>query len=539
MKTSHNNHVFIKNGICWRQCLAIVLMMTMIWMCNMRIIAGFQISVHHNEKLRRYGNSMPLFTTKLTEVDVLYGSRKTLTYDPLLERYIPKEEKKDNVVGADGAGILHSRILAFLKRNFVPDGVTPSYYRFIKWRVIQRFINSIVHVLGTQSLLMGLGIKSKKSLGLSAVLNWVLKDALGKVVRLVWASYMGRKFDSDAKRWRFRSSIVYAIGNAMEIITYVQPQFFLLYATLANCFKQISFLTSSSTRTAIYNSFRTAENIADITAKGEAQVAVVDLLGILAGVLLSSAVGMQVKNVVGVYSLLQIIEIFCLHRMINAVEFRVLNFERLLQLVQTFVVSSSNTTTTKEEVQMPTPTEMAKTERIFLPPERLGRRQIAFGSLSRARLSPSEVDTLLTMFQSERFMLVVGENIKKKKRRQYRRKQQQEAAMIGIEENCHIVLHVDATNMDIVKATLALTILRQSMSQKQKKEKNSSLRSSDCWEEIRTAHSQCQTWFPFLLQKMSEKGWAHPARFMLGRVTMRAEWPIPLPKNATTILANN
>ena len=38
-----------------------------------------------------------------------------------------------------------------------------------------------VHVFGTQSLLMGLGINKRSSLGLGAALNWVLKDALGKI----------------------------------------------------------------------------------------------------------------------------------------------------------------------------------------------------------------------------------------------------------------------------------------------------------------------------------------------------------------------
>jgi hypothetical protein len=86
---------------------------------------------------------------------------------------------------------------------------------------------------------------------------------------MVWASKMGRKFDPDAKRWRYRSSLLFALGNGLEVMTYVFPAFFLLLATTANCFKQMSMLTSSATRNAIYNSFRdgTRENIGDITAK--------------------------------------------------------------------------------------------------------------------------------------------------------------------------------------------------------------------------------------------------------------------------------
>lgn len=128
---------------------------------------------------------------------------------------------------------------------------------------------------------------------------------------------MGRKFDPDAKRWRFRSALIYALGNGLEVSTYLHPGYFLVLAMLANSCKQMSMLTSSATRNALYNSFKLVdgavgsgggndasssagppvlsgrrnvgvENIGDITAKGEAQIAVVDLCGIASGIFLSS-----------------------------------------------------------------------------------------------------------------------------------------------------------------------------------------------------------------------------------------------------------
>ena len=230
----------------------------------------------------------------------------------------------------------YQKWLRFLNSAFVPEGVSQSYYRYVRWRILQRFVNANVHVIGTQSLLMGLrGMQQGRiaaaaaggaTLGAAAATNWVLKDTLGKVVRMAWASRMGRKFDPDAKRWRFRASLIYALGNGLEVSTYLHPQYFLVLAMLANSCKQMSMLTSSATRNAIYNSFRridnessssggaaasaganspngtTAaiglgnsrrgsggmENIGDITAKGEAQIAVVDLLGIFSGICLSS-----------------------------------------------------------------------------------------------------------------------------------------------------------------------------------------------------------------------------------------------------------
>ena len=460
---------------------------------------------------------------RIAEVDVLYGSRHPLAYDPVLERYVPTDTPHDDddestmlSTSEFSNGFLIRKlkrsVLPRLRHSFLPEGVYPSYYRFIRWRILQRFINANVHVFGTQSLLMGLGLKSH-NLGLSAALNWVLKDALGKIVRMGWASKMGRKFDSDAKRWRFRSSLVFALGNALEIVTYIFPSLFLLWATCANCCKQISMLTSSSTRTAIYNSFRDGkrENIGDITAKGEAQIAVVDLLGIASGVTLSKMVGMTVRNVLGVYLVLQAFELFCLYHEIRAVEFRVLNFERLVQLVTAFI----------DDEPLPTPQETARTEKIFLPPKHLTRRAIAFGSMGRAKLSPSELSSLLQIFHKERFLLVVGPNVKNGNQRKLFLSNQKYPHP---EEQCHIVLHTDATNIDIVKSTLALCLLRKALASSQYRDID--LRSSDCMELIERAYLEADLMFPSFLKSMQLAGWSPPARFMFGRVTMRAEWPL-------------
>jgi hypothetical protein len=377
---------------------------------------------------------------------------------------------------------------------------------------------------------MGLGLKSH-SLGLSAALNWVLKDALGKIVRMAWASKMGQKFDSDAKRWRFRSSLVFALGNALEIVTYIFPSLFLLWATLANCCKQTSMLTSSSTRTAIYNSFRDGkrENIGDITAKGEAQIAVVDLLGIASGVTLSKMVGMSVQSVLGVYIVLQMMELICLYHEIRAVEFRVLNFERLAQLVTTFIHEEQQEQG-QQTVILPTPQEMARTEKIFLPPQHLARRAIAFGSLGRAKLAPDELERLLGIFQKEKFLLVVGPNVKNQRKRRglfwlpHRQPHP--------EDQCHIVLHIDASNIDIVKSTLALSLLRQALKQTTPGEKE--MRSRDCMDVIESCYQNANRMFPFLLRSMTVAGWSSPARFMFGRVKMRADWPLSTREKTTT-----
>jgi hypothetical protein len=495
----------------------------------------------------------------LSEVDVLYESRSSLVFDPIQERYIKRSHNQDRATNQSTASVAKSffrrSIMPQLSVAFLPAGVRPNYYRFIRWRVLQRFVNANLNVFGTQSLLLGLNIKSSSSqLGaLSAALKWVLKDALGKIVRMFWAAQMGGQFDSDARRWRYRSAFCFAAGNGLEIVTYIFPQYFLLFATLANCCKQVSMLTSSSTRTAIYNSFRdgSRENIGDITAKGEAQIAIVDLLGIASGVCLSRTVGTSVQSVLAAYVGLQALEIVCMYRQLRSVEYRVLNFERMIQIIGGFVESNPTPNGTAavaavngakpslaavvEEIPqgIPTPQQMAVTERIFLPPKRLSRRSKAFGSLGRCRLSPTELEQILHIFRRERFILVVGANVKHPRGRLGRRYKRPHNHPAALRENCHIVLHTEATNVDIVKSTLALILLRSKLALSQFDP--AVVRSMDCMNLIESSCREADQLFTLLLRQLSKQGWESPGRFMFGRVHMRAEWPLQaIRKSATT-----
>ena len=473
----------------------------------------------------------------LREVDVLYGRSHALLYDDTQGRFVQQSERRHRTQKWTPNNLLRNYILPQLSVAFLPSGVTPNYYRFMRWRVLQRFVNANLHVFGTQSLLMGLGIKSSASqLGaLSAALKWVLKDALGKIVRMAWASQMGRRFDSDAKRWRYRSAFIFAAGNFLEITTYMFPSMFLVWATLANCCKQMSMLTSSSTRTALYNSFRdgTRENIGDITAKGEAQIAIVDLLGIASGVCLSRTVGTSARRIIAVYGLLQSLEIFCMYRQLRSVIYRVLNFERMIKVIEQFThvmhdcpPAERNSILSQEGKGIPTPAVMALKERIFLPPQHLARRALAFGSLGRARLSPDELTQLMRIFSKERFLLVVGANVK---HAESRLKKYGKSKKQRLQENCHIVLHTEATNVDIVKSTLALTFLRYKLASREDMDPDT-MRSSDCLDLIEAAQKEADDVFALLLRQLSKQGWESPARFMFGRVHMRAEWPLPSKK---------
>ena len=276
----------------------------------------------------------------------------------------------------------------------------------------------------------------------------------------------------------------------------------------------MSFLASSATRNAIYNCFKTdnRENIGDITAKGEAQIAVVDLLGIGAGIGLSKALGISsIKNILLIFFALQTLEIYAMYKEIRSVVFSVLNFERLYECVDLFVSSDNKT----DSSMIPTPAQMAYDEKIFLPPNHLSRRNIAFGSFSRVYLNPNELHEVQNIFSNEKYLVLVGENLKKSKR------------IINIEDQCHVVLHTEAKNIDIVKSTLALALLRSKLKKRYPDASNDTIiRSSACFDLLKEIKIESNMLFPKLLSMLQKQGWNTPAKNMFGSSSVRADWTI-------------
>lgn len=64
----------------------------------------------------------------------------------------------------------------------------------------------------SQSLLQAVGVGAKRSLPAAATINWVLKDGLGRLGRLTVATRFGESFDSDLKRFRYTTSVIYAVS---------------------------------------------------------------------------------------------------------------------------------------------------------------------------------------------------------------------------------------------------------------------------------------------------------------------------------------
>ena len=188
------------------------------------------------------------------------------------------------------------RLLRYTESVFMPTGyphtVTREFNDYMAWRGAQHFFGGAIGVLTTRSLLGAVGASRGAGMPRSehaAAVSWVLKDGVGRAGKMLFGRF-GQNFDTELKSYRFGASVLLNIGAILEIGTALVPGLFLPIASAAQLVKGAALITVSSTRAPIYREFALANNLADITAKGESLGTLSDLLGTAFGIKLSNKV---------------------------------------------------------------------------------------------------------------------------------------------------------------------------------------------------------------------------------------------------------
>lgn len=138
-----------------------------------------------------------------------------------------------------------------------------------------------------------IGIGQSRSLASSAAFNWILKDGLGRLCRCIYTASLASAFDTNLKRVRFSTSLLFSLSIGVELMTPLFPRYFLLLASIANIAKQISLscylatgvrlsLTFSLSlfefwcsqcfprvQSAVHRSFAVADNLGEVSAKAQ------------------------------------------------------------------------------------------------------------------------------------------------------------------------------------------------------------------------------------------------------------------------------
>ena len=257
------------------------------------------------------------------------------------------------------------RVFDKARDAFLPsaESVTEDYWEYARFRFYQRAASSCITVFATQQMLQAIGLGATRRLPAAAAVNWVLKDGLGRLGKLSVATNFGREFDSDVKRFRFTSSVVYDCASLVEMLTPFFPKRFLLLATVANVGKSVGITTANVVRAPIQRSFALDENLAEITAKTSAQQVLADNLGLGLAVVATSLTGKVASaNARLVLPLVAFVplaaaDLYCIYRELKAVQLKTINRERGEIIAELFV----------KHRRVPSFKTVADAERLFIP----------------------------------------------------------------------------------------------------------------------------------------------------------------------------
>jgi hypothetical protein len=181
-------------------------------------------------------------------------------------------------------------LACFLPKGY-PDSVSPKYINYAGYQFVAVTLGTATGVMSMQSLLFAVGIGGTASFPLAATLNWVMKDFLGQLGGLVFASVISNRFDVDPKYWRMVAAVAMDMSAFLELLSPLFPGYFLIVASVANAGKNISFIATSATRAAINRSFAVHENLGDVTAKAASQGTLAATVGSSLGIGLSALIG--------------------------------------------------------------------------------------------------------------------------------------------------------------------------------------------------------------------------------------------------------
>ncbi|EPS66086.1 hypothetical protein M569_08690, partial [Genlisea aurea] len=308
----------------------------------------------------------------------------------------PRQWKKNSIRAVS----LHNplapvdELLAFVRSYVVPEGfphsVTPSYVPYMTWRALKHFFGGAMGVFTTKTLLSSLGVSQNKAAPGAIAINWILKDGAGRIGKMIF-SRQGRKFDYDLKQLRFTGDLLMELGAGVELATAIFPTLFLPMACAANLAKNVSAVTSTSTRTPIYKAFAKGENIGDVTAKGECVANIADLLGTGLSIMISK----RNPSLFTTFALLSCGYVMSSYQEVRSVVLHTLNRARFTVAVESFLKTG----------RVPSLQDGNSMENIFLPPWKKHRPIVLGPRFKDAFEDPNSFLALKPIFEKEQYIV--------------------------------------------------------------------------------------------------------------------------------------
>jgi hypothetical protein len=208
-----------------------------------------------------------------------------------------------------------------------PDSVRSTYPAYVRYTALGLFTGRVQSVLATQAMLFTVGL-GQGAIPMAAAIQWVLKDGLGNAGAIAYAAAVNTKFDADAKRYRFQSTVALTASDFVAIVMPLVPQHFLLMASLSSAIGSIAGLAQTASRARVMSAFALRGNLADLTRAGQTQGKLMSIVGTSAGAGLSWVIGPDPVLVGTCMVPLAVLSLWCMHVSSRLVVLRSLNVQR-------------------------------------------------------------------------------------------------------------------------------------------------------------------------------------------------------------------
>ena len=165
---------------------------------------------------------------------------------------------------------------------------------------------------------------------LAATLNWILKDGFALLGGLFFSWRIGHLMDVDIKFFRLFADVANDVALTMELLTPLLPtSMFLPTVCIANILKALCGVAAGSTRASITSHFALRDNVADVSAKEQAQETAATLLGIVAGAAFLRVTSDSLTVVWTVFLVLTVLHVVANYKAVRCLRLRTFNPNRL------------------------------------------------------------------------------------------------------------------------------------------------------------------------------------------------------------------
>jgi hypothetical protein len=115
----------------------------------------------------------------------------------------------------------------------------------------------------------------------AAATTHLLKDGMGQVGSILFASWQGSDLDNDAKQFRLLADVLNDVAMLLDLLSPLWPGAFVAIACLASLLRAVVGVAGGATRAALRQHQARSDNMGDVSAKDGSQETLVNFFALL------------------------------------------------------------------------------------------------------------------------------------------------------------------------------------------------------------------------------------------------------------------